>query len=36
MKRTALTAVMLAGPWLLAKLTDFTTGLMVNITQYIG
>lgn len=31
-----LAAVMMAGPWLLTKLTDFTTNLMVNITQYIG
>jgi flagellar biosynthetic protein FliQ len=29
-------AIMIAGPWLLTKLTDFTTNLMVNITQYIG
>lgn len=31
-----LAAVMMAGPWLLTKLIDFTTNLMVNITQYIG
>jgi len=29
-------AIMLAGPWLLTKLTDFTNGLLMNITQYIG
>ncbi len=31
-----LTAVMLAGPWLLTKLTDFTQQLMMNITRFIG
>lgn len=31
-----LVAIMLAGPWLLTKLTDFTNNLMMNITQYIG
>ncbi len=29
-------ALMLAGPWLLTKLTDFTTNLIGNISQYIG
>jgi flagellar biosynthetic protein FliQ len=29
-------AIMMAGPWLLTKLTDFTNNLFVNITQYIG
>jgi flagellar biosynthetic protein FliQ len=29
-------AIMIAGPWLLTKLTDFTTNLMMNMTQYIG
>jgi flagellar biosynthetic protein FliQ len=31
-----LVAVMLAGPWLLTKLTDFTQQLMMNITRFIG
>ena len=31
-----LIAIMIAGPWLLAKLTDFTNNLLTNITQYIG
>jgi flagellar biosynthesis protein FliQ len=31
-----LVAIMLAGPWLLTKLTDFTNNLLVNITHYIG
>ena len=31
-----LVAVMLAGPWLLTKLTDFTQGLLMNITRFIG
>lgn len=29
-------AIMVAGPWLLTKLTDFTNNLLMNITQYIG
>jgi flagellar biosynthetic protein FliQ len=29
-------AIMMAGPWLLTKLTDFTNNLFVNITHYIG
>ncbi len=29
-------ALMLAGPWLLTKLTDFTSNLIGNISQYIG
>lgn len=29
-------AIMLTGPWLLTKLTDFTTNLLTNITHYIG
>lgn len=31
-----LMAIMMAGPWLLTKLTDFTNNLLTNITQYIG
>lgn len=31
-----LVAIMLAGPWLLTKLTDFTQDLMMNITRFIG
>ncbi len=31
-----LAAVMIAGPWLLTKLTDFTNNLLMNITHYIG
>lgn len=31
-----LVAIMLAGPWLLTKLIDFTHALMMNITQFIG
>jgi flagellar biosynthetic protein FliQ len=31
-----LTAVMMAGPWLLTKLIDFTQQLMMNITHFIG
>ncbi len=31
-----LTAVMLAGPWLLTKLIDFTQQLIMNITRFIG
>jgi flagellar biosynthetic protein FliQ len=31
-----LIAIMIAGPWLLTKLTDFTNNLLTNITQYIG
>jgi len=31
-----LVAIMIAGPWLLTKLTDFTNNLLTNITQYIG
>ncbi len=31
-----LVAVMLAGPWLLTKLMDFTQNLMMNITRFIG
>jgi flagellar biosynthetic protein FliQ len=29
-------ALMLAGPWLLTKLMDFTTNLITNLSQYIG
>jgi flagellar biosynthetic protein FliQ len=29
-------AIMIAGPWLLTKLTDFTNNLLMNITHYIG
>lgn len=29
-------AIMFTGPWLLTKLTDFTTNLLTNITHYIG
>lgn len=29
-------ALMLAGPWLLTKLMDFTTNLIANLSQYIG
>ncbi|MDB6062946.1 MAG: flagellar biosynthetic protein FliQ [Verrucomicrobiaceae bacterium] len=29
-------AVMVTGPWLLTKLTDFTNNLLMNITHYIG
>lgn len=29
-------ALMLAGPWLLTKLMDFTTSLMMNVSQFIG
>lgn len=29
-------AIMLTGPWLLTKLTDFTNNLLMNITHYIG
>jgi len=29
-------ALMLAGPWLLTKLMDFTNNLIGNISQYIG
>lgn len=29
-------AIMIAGPWLLTKLTDFTNNLFMNITHYIG
>jgi flagellar biosynthetic protein FliQ len=31
-----ITAIMVAGPWLLTKLTDFTNNLLMNITHYIG
>jgi flagellar biosynthesis protein FliQ len=31
-----LVAIMIAGPWLLTKLTDFTNNLLMNITHYIG
>ncbi|HEY3698462.1 MAG TPA: flagellar biosynthesis protein FliQ [Spongiibacteraceae bacterium] len=31
-----LAAIMVAGPWLLTKLTDFTNNLLMNITHYIG
>lgn len=31
-----LAAIMIAGPWLLTKLIDFTNNLMMNITHYIG
>ena len=31
-----LIALMLAGPWLLTKLIDFTNHLMSNLSQYIG
>lgn len=29
-------AIMLTGPWLLTKITDFTNNLLMNITHYIG
>lgn len=29
-------AIMITGPWLLTKLTDFTNNLLMNITHYIG
>ncbi len=29
-------SIMIAGPWLLTKLTDFTNNLLMNITRYIG
>lgn len=29
-------AIMVAGPWLITKLTDFTNNLLMNITHYIG
>jgi flagellar biosynthetic protein FliQ len=29
-------AIMLTGPWLLTKLTDFTNNILMNITHYIG
>jgi len=29
-------ALMLAGPWLLTKLMDFTTSLMMNVSHFIG
>ena len=29
-------AIMVTGPWLLTKLTDFTTNLLMNITRFIG
>jgi len=29
-------ALMLAGPWLLTKLMDFTNNLMANISHFIG
>lgn len=29
-------ALMLAGPWLLTKLTDFTNHLLSNLSQFIG
>lgn len=29
-------AIMVTGPWLLSKLTDFTTNLLMNITRFIG
>jgi len=31
-----LIAIMLTGPWLITKLTDFTNNLLMNITRYIG
>lgn len=31
-----LAAIMITGPWLLTKLTDFTNNLLMNITHYIG
>lgn len=31
-----LIALMLAGPWLITKLTDFTTELITHINHYIG
>jgi flagellar biosynthetic protein FliQ len=31
-----LASIMMAGPWLLAKLTDFTQQLIMNITHFIG
>jgi len=29
-------ALMVAGPWLLTKLTDFTSHLLSNLSQFIG
>lgn len=29
-------ALMIAGPWLITKLTDFTHNLMMNLPRYIG
>ncbi len=29
-------ALMMAGPWLLAKLIDFTNQLLSNLSQYVG
>jgi flagellar biosynthetic protein FliQ len=31
-----LIALMLAGPWLITKLTDFTQNLIVNMNHFIG
>jgi flagellar biosynthesis protein FliQ len=31
-----LAAIMVAGPWLITKLSDFTNNLLMNITHYIG
>lgn len=31
-----LAAIMITGPWLITKLTDFTNNLLMNITHYIG
>lgn len=31
-----LAAIMMAGPWLLTRLTDFTQQLIMNITRFIG
>ncbi len=33
---TTIVALMLAGPWLLTRLMDFTNNLMVNISRFIG
>lgn len=31
-----LAAIMITGPWLLTKLTDFTNNILMNITHFIG
>lgn len=33
---TTIVALMLAGPWLLTRLMDFTNNLIVNIGRFIG